>query len=186
MRSGITVGMMFAARREALNPEFAQPYSNSSLRTTMNKKITLLFAASPMLLSACASIVTGANQSLSVQADENGKTVVGANCKLNNGKGAWFVTTPGSVTVHRAYGDLNVRCEKKDVPPGIAVVKSSTKGMAFGNILFGGVIGAAVDAGTGAAYDYPSLITVEMGKSETLPPPSTPDDKKTENTASND
>lgn len=32
--------------------------------------------------------------------------------------------------------------------------------MAFGNLLFGGVIGAGVDIGTGAAYDYPNLISV--------------------------
>lgn len=152
----------------------------------MNKKITLLFAVSPMLLSACASIVTGSNQSLSVQTEQHGETVVGANCKLNNDKGAWFVTTPGSVTVHRAYGDLNVRCEKKDLPPGVAVVKSSTKGMAFGNILFGGVIGAAVDAGTGAAYDYPSLITVEMGQSKMVTPPTAPDSENPETTAKSD
>jgi hypothetical protein len=47
--------------------------------------------------------------------------------------------------------------------------------MAAGNLIFGGVIGAAVDAGTGAAFDYPSLIQVIMGKTRYLggeqPPP---------------
>lgn len=43
--------------------------------------------------------------------------------------------------------------------------------MAFGNILFGGVIGAAVDAGSGAAYDYPTLISVIMGEATTLAAP---------------
>ena len=33
-----------------------------------------------------------------------------------------------------------------------------------GNILFGGLIGAAVDHGTGAAYQYPPLIQVLMGQ----------------------
>jgi len=41
-------------------------------------------------------------------------------------------------------------------------VNSSVKGMAFGNILFGGLIGAGVDTMTGAACDYPSLIPVPM------------------------
>lgn len=36
--------------------------------------------------------------------------------------------------------------------------------MAFGNIIVGGIIGGAIDAGTGAAYDYPSEITVELKK----------------------
>jgi hypothetical protein len=41
--------------------------------------------------------------------------------------------------------------------------------MAFGNILFGGFIGAGVDMSTGAAYDYPDLIHVAMGETGALP-----------------
>jgi hypothetical protein len=65
-----------------------------------------------------------------------------------------------------------VRCEKAGFQPGITAAKSTTKGMAFGNILFGGLIGAAVDAGSGAAYDYPSLIDVELGRDESAGPSS--------------
>lgn len=129
-------------------------------------------------LSGCASIVDGSNQVLSVQTTLGSYDVSGASCKLDNNKGTWYVKTPGSVTIHRSYDDLNVRCEKDGVEPGIATVKSSTKGMAYGNILAGGIIGAAVDMGTGAAYDYPGLITVEMG----LAPPVLP--KPTAQTAS--
>ncbi|MGE5616580.1 MAG: hypothetical protein ACM3X5_06665, partial [Bacillota bacterium] len=112
-----------------------------------------------VLSSGCASIVTGQNQSLSVETRHQGEMVSGASCELVNDKGKWFVTTPGSVTVHRAYGDLAVRCTHEKHPAGSMFVKSTTKGMAFGNILFGGPIGAAVDAGSGAAYDYPELIS---------------------------
>jgi hypothetical protein len=121
--------------------------------------------ASSSVLTGCASIVNGTNQVVSVEARNKGQQVVGATCKLDNGKGTYYVTTPGTVTVHRAYDDMNVRCEKENVEPGLAAVKSTTKPMAFGNIIFGGVIGAAVDAGSGAAYDYPSLISVIMGSS---------------------
>ncbi|MDP3795478.1 MAG: hypothetical protein Q8R13_06205 [bacterium] len=96
--------------------------------------------------------------------------VGGATCQLNNGKGVYYVTTPGTVTVNRAYEDLSIKCEKDDFLPGLASVKSTTKGMAFGNILFGGFIGAGVDAATGAAYDYPSMIKVIMGEATLVPP----------------
>jgi hypothetical protein len=66
--------------------------------------------------------------------------------------------------VRRSYSDMNVRCEKDPLPPGQLIVKSGTKAMAFGNAIFGGLIGAGVDVATGAAYDYPSLITVLMGE----------------------
>ncbi len=121
------------------------------------------------LLSGCASIVNGTNQIVSVETKLAGQAVSGVVCKLENSKGVFYVTTPGTVTLLRAYGDLSVKCDKENIDSGLASVKSHTKGMAFGNILFGGVIGVAVDAGTGAAYDYPSLITVAMGESTQLP-----------------
>jgi len=34
-----------------------------------------------------------------------------------------------------------------------------------------GIIGAAVDIGSGAAYDYPSIIGVELGKAKQIDPP---------------
>ena len=113
-------------------------------------------------LSGCASITSGQNQSVSVSTGSD----AGATCTLANDKGTWYVnSTPGSVTVNRAYGDMTVTC-KKDNKSGSAVVSSSTKGMAFGNILAGGVIGAAVDCGTGSAYDYPSEILVPLSSKE--------------------
>ncbi|MFJ4293121.1 hypothetical protein ACIP1U_25580 [Cupriavidus sp. NPDC089707] len=81
-----------------------------------------------------------------------------------NSKGTFHVTTPGTVTVSRAYGDLVVRCDKEGMDTGQATVVSATKALAFGNILFGGAIGVAVDASSGAAYDYPELIRVGMGE----------------------
>jgi hypothetical protein len=121
-------------------------------------------------LTGCASIVSGTNQVVSVETlhAASGK-VDGAVCKLENDKGTYFVTTPGTVTVHRAYGDMNVKCEKAGIPAGLATVKSSTKGMMAGNLLFGGVIGAGVDAASGAAYDYPALFQVMMGETIKLP-----------------
>lgn len=123
-----------------------------------------MLVLSVALLEGCASIVSGTNQSVSVETPG----CPGASCKLTNDKGTWYVAnTPGSVTVHRAYGDLTVVCEKSGKnSDGVGAVSSSTKGMAFGNILFGGIIGAGVDVGTGAAYDYPSNITVPMDCSE--------------------
>ena len=132
--------------------------------------ITSLLLGTTLLSSGCASIVSGSNQSLSVTAMNKAAVVSAATCKLTNNKGTWYVNTPGSVTVHRSYEDLLVACDKEGLETGMLTVKSSTKGMAFGNILFGGVIGAGVDVGTGAAYDYPSLVTVQMGEAGTVVP----------------
>ncbi|WP_206732374.1 hypothetical protein [Janthinobacterium sp. 17J80-10] len=130
------------------------------MKTRTFATITMLTASS--FLVGCASIVNGTSQVVSVETRHNGQQVVGANCSMVNPKGTFYVSTPGTVTINRAYDDLSVKCEKEGMKPGLATVKSSTKPMAFGNIIFGGLIGAAVDAGSGAAYDYPTLISVIM------------------------
>lgn len=144
----------------------------------MRHLTTPLLVSFCALSTGCASITTGHNQSLSVETRADGRPVAGAQCKLENDKGTWFATSPGTVVVRRSYNDLNVRCEKEGHEPGLTAAKSSTKGMAFGNILFGGVIGAAVDVGSGAAYDYPSIISVELGRRRMQHPdaPATTDD----------
>lgn len=38
----------------------------------------------------------------------------------------------------------------------------------FGNIIFGGGIGAIIDHNNGSAYEYPATIKVVMGKSQRI------------------
>ncbi|MEQ1661813.1 MAG: hypothetical protein ABL877_03875 [Thiobacillus sp.] len=129
------------------------------------KKIWVLATSVAMLSSGCASIVNGHNQSLSIETRSKGEKIVDASCKLGNDKGTWYVKTPGSTTVRRSYENLSVSCEKPGLEPGLTSAKSSTKAMAFGNIIFGGAIGAGVDVMSGAAYDYPEVIVVDMAES---------------------
>ena len=127
------------------------------------KQVMMLTSASvfAVLATGCASIVNGQNQPVSVS---TGK-VQGATCALQNNKGKWFVpSTPGSVTVQRSYQDLTVDCQKKGYAPADQKVASKTKGMAFGNLVFGGVIGAGVDMADGAAYDCPNEINLNLNK----------------------
>lgn len=125
-------------------------------------------------LAGCASIVDGSSQSLSIKTVSNGVDITGSQCTLTNNKGEWYVTTPGSVTVHRSYDALNVKCLKDGYVANVGSVPSGTKGMAFGNILFGGIIGAGVDMSTGAAYDYPSPIIIQIQPAATTALKGTP------------
>ena len=42
------------------------------------------------------------------------------------------------------------------------VLRSEFAAMTFGNILFGGIIGVAVDAASGALNEYPPMITLTL------------------------
>jgi hypothetical protein len=128
-----------------------------------------------VFLSGCASITgtTGENVSVETRSLE-GKEVAGASCELTNEKGKWFVTTPGSVGIHRSNDDMLVTCKKAGFDAGRASVVSDIKGSMFGNILLGGGIGAIIDHENGSAYEYPTLIQIVMGstiKIETPKPP---------------
>jgi hypothetical protein len=124
-----------------------------------------------LALTGCASIVDGTKQTVSIETRNDDAGISGASCRLSNGKGTWYVTTPGSVEIHRAYAALDIECRKTGVEDGHAKAESSTKGMAFGNAIFGGLVGTAIDVADGAAYDYPTLITVFMGKTPVKPGP---------------
>lgn len=128
------------------------------------KKITLLALVLTIMLSGCASITGTTGQSISIMTKEqNGKEVSGVACDLSNKRGTWFLTTPGSVAIHRSNDDLQITCKKDGLEPGRVAVVSDTKGSMFGNILFGGGIGAIVDHSNGSAYEYPNLVQVVMG-----------------------
>lgn len=117
-----------------------------------------------VITSGCASITGTTIQSISVSTrSQDLKEVSGSACELTNSKGKWFVTSPGSVTVTRSNDDMQVLCNKQGLEPGRASVVSATKGAMFGNILFGGGIGAIIDHSSGAAYEYPAFIQVVMG-----------------------
>jgi len=90
-----------------------------------------------------------------VTTDKKGKLIRGACCMLSNDEGTQHVSAPGSVTIGRNADAPTVICTKDGHSAGTVTVDSGVKNMAFGNILFGGIIGADADAGTEAAFDYP-------------------------------
>jgi hypothetical protein len=104
--------------------------------------------------------VDGSTQSVSVSTTP----VQGAACTLTNSEGTWFLTSPGSVQVHKTKNDLTVACTKDGYQPGSQVAVSKFGGATFGNIVAGGGIGAIVDAASGANYYYDSPITVPLGE----------------------
>ena len=120
-------------------------------------------AAFGAALSGCATIVDGTTQSMSVSTTP----VQGAACTLTNSEGTWYVTTPGSVQVHKTKNDLTVTCTKDGFQPGSQTAVSKFGGATFGNLVAGGGVGAIVDAASGANYYYDSPLVVPLGEPKT-------------------
>jgi len=111
-------------------------------------------------LSGCASITGSKTQPISVTAVCEAEQLQGASCTATNDKGVYYVSTPGTVMVSKSSADLSVTCTKDKASSNPAIIKSSSNANIWGNILLGGPIGAAIDAGSGAGFDYPPSVNV--------------------------
>lgn len=121
---------------------------------------TACVAACALLLSSCATIVGGRYQQVSVDTKSADQSSIAALCTLSNDRGTVSVTTPGTAKVHRSDGALDVSCQKDGTQIGQQVYHASTRGMVWGNLLFGGLIGIVVDFTNGAAHHYPDHLSV--------------------------
>ncbi len=126
-------------------------------------RLALLFV-SIVQLAGCASIVGSTTQPISVTTVCEGRILPNSTCSLINDKGQWAMTTPGQVVIRKSYENLQVQCQNEN-SAGSATFVSKSNGGAWGNILAGGVIGYAFDAGGGAGFDYPAAVTVVLNPS---------------------
>lgn len=130
-------------------------------------------------LGACATITRGQHTAFEVKTKP-----VGAAVKTTNGFAC--ASTPCSLTIERK-AEFDATITKAGYKPLVVHVthkigSGGGVGMA-GNVLVGGLIGAAVDAGSGAMYDLtPNPIDVELEPetasaatpAATAPAPATP------------
>lgn len=131
----------------------------------MNNKLRLtIFTLAVINLSGCASITKDSNQAVQIETySTNNEIITGASCSAKNERGEWFTTSTGTLNVHRSGKNLLIKCDKEGEKTGHGTAISRANGSMFGNILFGGGIGAIIDHNKGTAYSYPDWIRVILG-----------------------
>lgn len=129
-------------------------------------KINILHVALVATITnvGCSTITQSEGQSLALTATYQGKPV-DPTCQLKNDKGSWDSKAPANVTVRKSGEDLVVTCKKEGMPDGLLKAISRAAGSMWGNIVFGGGIGAIIDHSKGTGYDYPDQLPVRMGDS---------------------
>jgi hypothetical protein len=124
----------------------------------------LLALVLPTLLTGCASITKDANQPVKVETySKNNVAIAGAKCVGKNERGEFNTDSTSVMRPHRSGENLYIVCSKDGEESGIGTLISRANGGMFGNILFGGGIGAIIDHNKGTAYSYPDWIRVIMG-----------------------
>lgn len=130
------------------------------------KGMRILVFAAALLLTGCASITSESMQLVRVDAvDEAGEKVADARCTLTNDKGEFVSEAGKHARVGKSSKNLNVTCtaaDRTDEATGTLISRAGA-GM-FGNIIFGGGIGAIIDHNRGTAYNYPDWVELVFGK----------------------
>jgi len=131
---------------------------------SMNIKLVAA-AAVTVLASGCASVVNDAMQPMHIDTlTADGKEIKGADCKIENDRGAWSTKSGETTNVRRSDKDLNIVCTDPQNPEAKARAVSRANGGMFGNILLGGGVGAIIDHNRGTAYTYPTWVKLRFGK----------------------
>jgi len=130
-----------------------------SSRSNVKKPLVSLVLAVTALLSGCASLLEEDTQEVNVRFMCAEKHLV-ATCDLKNDKGRWRLSTPGKATVINDTSQLEISCKAPFIPSfTVSVMPMPSMGM-LGNLLFGGVVGAAVDVYNNSGMKYPENIDI--------------------------
>ncbi|WP_181360578.1 hypothetical protein [Variovorax sp. WS11] len=117
------------------------------------------------ILTGCASVTHGTTQSIKIETlTPGGQVVDGAECKVANDKGEALALSGQSVPVRRSGGNLSIHCTQAGQAPAGGQAVSRVNGGMVGNILIGGLIGVAIDAGNGSGFNYPSWMQLVFGE----------------------
>lgn len=126
----------------------------------MKRAVTILALSILGLgLTGCATIVKDKSDTVTILTPN---CPAGTSCKISNKKGSWVVQTPNTITVPKSDDSLLVICSTPDGREISGSLESKDGGMIWGNILFGGIIGAVVDARTDASRDYGDSIVLPL------------------------
>lgn len=127
----------------------------------MKRSILAVFATALAAsnLAACGTITQGTTQDIAITT-----TPPGAHCDLTR-KGRLVATvdkTPNTVTVDKTKNDIHMTCALPGYRDASAKLESGYGIGTFGNIIFGGAVGWAIDSATGADNKYPSSAMVNF------------------------
>jgi len=125
----------------------------------MNRSIfraVALILAAPMFVG-CASIVSDDDSTTYIETDPEK-----ARCELHGQDFRRVVETPDSVHLPSEAAPITVACKADGYRETAEVLDTSMDGWIIGNIIFGGIIGAAVDAARGAGQKFPPRFMVVL------------------------
>jgi predicted small secreted protein len=122
----------------------------------MKRNVLIALVACSTVLTACASIMHGTSQDVGISSSPTGASVTVDNMMK--------AQTPFVAKLSRKDNHV-IHIAADGYAPADLTLTRSTSGWVWGNILFGGLIGLAVDAMTGGLYNLtPDQLTATLAK----------------------
>jgi hypothetical protein len=110
-----------------------------------------------LALPGCASIVSNNNSGTYIETDPEK-----ARCELHGQDFTRVVETPNSVMLPSSAAPVTIACKASGYKNTTAMLDTKLDGWIFGNLLFGGIIGVAVDAARGAGQKFPPRFSLVL------------------------
>jgi len=125
------------------------------------KPLTKLMLMAPVLavLSGCASLLAEDVQEVRVVLMCKNRTLP-VSCTAINNAGRWDFISPGSVLVKNDTSMLELTCRGQYVSKFTVSVPPMPTWTMAANIFAGGLVGAAMDAYSGAGLKYPENVDI--------------------------
>jgi hypothetical protein len=111
------------------------------------------------LATGCASLINDDTQEVSIRLMCGEKTLT-ATCQLQNDKGRWILATPGKTKIVNDNSSLEISCRGQYIPPFTVSAMPMPSFAMLGNLIAGGVVGAAFDVYNNTGMKYPENIDI--------------------------
>lgn len=121
---------------------------------------SVLFTLFLVLLAGCASVTHSDKQAIDVRL-LCGERSLPARCVAENSKGRWDFYAPNTVVVSKDIYALRLDCKSVLLDAHTVQAYASIQNAMAGNLLVGGLVGAAIDIKTGRGVAYPASIDMQ-------------------------
>jgi hypothetical protein len=135
-----------------------QRQSRPSPVRSLGRSFARIAHLSPILLAAaCASIVSDDDTTTYIATEPEN-----ARCELQGDGFNRVVNTPASLSLPSDAAPITVVCGAEGFRQTSKDMDTSADGWILGNLIFGGLVGVAIDAARGAGQKFPAELTVVL------------------------
>lgn len=120
----------------------------------------VFLTAAALTLAGCATMLDSSSQPIYFHAV--GATEAACEAETSDGTYRYHINMPAKVQVQKSRRDLVLNCRAAGNRFKTMVVPSSVSGWTAANVTNGLVPGTAYDVTSGAAFEYPDVVTVDF------------------------